>query len=226
MESDMRGLEGVSKIYLPRKAQVAALDNVTVRIEKGQFVGLVGPSGSGKTTFLMMVGAMMRPTQGRLLLDGQDVYQSPLAELAALRLRKIGFVFQTFNLVPYLTALQNVMAPLMLAGQKSEDQVRRATELLERVGLGNRLDHKPGELSVGQQQRVSLARMMANDAPLILADEPTGNLDPQTADEALQFLHKLNAEQGKTIVMVTHSPEAAKKCPRILHCNEGRILDS
>lgn len=217
-------LKNVYKTYRHRGETVTALDDVSVHIKKGEFVGLIGPSGSGKTTFLMTVGAMLHPSQGQLLLDGHDVYQSSLTELASIRLQKIGFVFQTFNLIPYLTALQNVMAPLMLAGHPSHEQEQKATALLKQVGLGNRLDHKPGELSVGQQQRVALARMMINDAPLILADEPTGNLDPETAAEALGFLHDLNTEHKKTIVMVTHSPEAAKKCPRILNCRDGKVV--
>lgn len=221
----MLKLEGITKEYKHRKSPVIGLDNVNLHIKKGEFVALVGPSGSGKTTFLVTVGAMLHPTRGKVFLDGLDVFSQPLAKITALRLNKIGFVFQTFNLIPYLTAQQNVMAAIMLTGKSSNDQAQRAQELLEIVGLGNRMDHKPSELSVGQQQRVALARMLANDPPLILADEPTGNLDPQTADEVLDFLHKLCKEEGKTIVMVTHNPEAAKKCPRILHCNEGVITE-
>lgn len=222
----MLKLENVTKTYQHRTTPVVGLDNVSLHIKKGEFVALVGPSGSGKTTFLVTVGAMMRPSSGKVFIDGQDIFAQSLTNIAKLRLKSIGFVFQTFNLIPYLTAQQNVMASVMLAGKNREEQEKRAIELLGRVGLGDRLDHKPSELSVGQQQRVALARMLANDPPLILADEPTGNLDPQTADEALEFLHKLCKEEGKTIIMVTHSPEAAKKCQRILHCNNGIITEN
>ena len=221
----MLKLENVTKSYRHRKSPVTGLDQVSLHIKKGEFVALVGPSGSGKTTFLVTVGAMLRPTSGRVFLDGVDVYAQPLAGLAGMRLKKIGFVFQTFNLIPYLTALENVMAPLMLAGKPTADQIAAATSLLGRVGLADRLDHKPSELSVGQQQRVALARMLANDPDLILADEPTGNLDPQTAREVMEFLKKLNQDEGKTIVMVTHSPDAARQAPRTLFCNNGQISE-
>jgi len=172
------------------------------------------------------IGAMLRPTSGTVHINDRAIYSLPIAEMAELRRKHIGFLFQTFNLIPYLTAQQNVMAPLMLARHPAEKQRARAVELLSRVGLGDRLDHKPNELSVGQQQRVALARMMANDPDLILADEPTGNLDPQTAEEALAFLGSLCKDEGKTIVMVTHSMEAAKKAGRILRCTNGVITEA
>ena len=217
----MLKLENVTKIYKHRKSPVTGLDNVSLHIKKGEFVALVGPSGSGKTTFLVTVGAMLQPTSGKVFIDGQDIFSQSLSQITKLRLKTIGFVFQTFNLIPYLTAQQNVMASIMLAGKNTSEQENRANELLNRVGLADRLDHKPSELSVGQQQRVALARMLANDPPLILADEPTGNLDPQTADEVITFLHELCENEGKTIVMVTHSSQAAGKCSNILHCNNG-----
>jgi putative ABC transport system ATP-binding protein len=205
---------------------VTGLNNVSFNIPKGQFVAVVGPSGSGKTTLLVTIGAMLRPTSGTVYIHDRAIYSLPMAEMAELRQKHIGFLFQTFNLIPYLTAQQNVMAPLMLANLPAEKQRARSAELLDRVGLGDRLDHKPNELSVGQQQRVALARMLANDPELILADEPTGNLDPQTAADALVFLGDLCKKEGKTIVMVTHSMEAAKKAGRILQCVNGVITES
>ncbi len=214
----------VSKLYTHRST-VRALDEVSLHIQKGEFTALVGPSGSGKTTFLVTAGAMMKPTSGEILFDGQDLYRRSVTELSLLRRAKIGFLFQTFNLIPYLNALENVMAPLLINGADSAQQRLRATELLTRVGLEDRLDHKPNELSVGQIQRVALARMLANDPDFILADEPTGNLDPETAENVLSFLRDLSVNEGKTIVMVTHSPQAASKASRILHCNNGKITE-
>ena len=222
----MLRLDNVTKTYPHRSSPVTGLNQVSLHIPKGQFVAVVGPSGSGKSTFLMTVGGMLSPTSGSVTIGGQDIYAMPLADRAAVRLNTIGFVFQTFNLIPYLTALQNVMAPLMLAKLPAAEQERRATALLERVGLGQRLDHKPRELSVGQQQRVALARMLANDPPLILADEPTGNLDPKTVEEVMHFLTMFNRDEGRTIVMVTHSPEAAKMASRVLLCQEGAISEA
>jgi putative ABC transport system ATP-binding protein len=214
----------VSKLYTHRST-VRALDEVSLHIQKGEFTALVGPSGSGKTTFLVTAGAMMKPTSGEILFDGQSLYDRSITELSLLRRRKIGFLFQTFNLIPYLNALENVMAPLLINGASSAQQHQRATELLTRVGLEDRLDHKPNELSVGQIQRVALARMLANDPDFILADEPTGNLDPETAENVLSFLRDLSVNEGKTIVMVTHSPAAASNASRILHCNDGKITE-
>jgi putative ABC transport system ATP-binding protein len=221
----MLRFESVTKLYKTRRNKVTGLDQVNVHIAKGDFAALVGPSGSGKTTFLVTAGAMMRPTSGKVHLDGRDVFAMRPNEIAELRLRSIGFIFQTFNLITYLSARQNVMAALMLAGKTPAEQEATADALLEKVGLADRADHKPAELSVGQQQRVALARMLANDPPLILADEPTGNLDPKTSGDVLDFLTELNRVHGKTIVMVTHSMEAAKRARRILTCNDGVIED-
>lgn len=214
----------VSKIYTHRST-VRALDEVSLHIQKGEFTALVGPSGSGKTTFLVTAGAMMKPTSGEILFDGKPLYRRSVNALSHLRRKQIGFLFQTFNLIPYLNALENVMAPLLINGADSAQQRLRATELLTRVGLEDRLDHKPNELSVGQIQRVALARMLANDPDFILADEPTGNLDPETAENVLSFLRDLSVNEGKTIVMVTHSPQAASKASRILHCHDGKITE-
>jgi putative ABC transport system ATP-binding protein len=215
-------MESVTKHYAHRGKHVKALDNVTLEIPRGDFVSVVGPSGSGKSTLLLTFGGMLSPAAGRVVVDGQSVYELTLEDRALLRRTKVGFVFQTFNLVPYLTAMENVQIPLYLAGIDPGEQTKRAASLLERVGLADRLDHKPSELSVGQQQRVALARMLANDPEVILADEPTGNLDPETGQSILGFLEQLNRE-GRTIVMVTHDMRAAQRAKRVLKLVDGSI---
>ncbi len=219
----MLRMENVSKSYRHRGQLVTALDRAHVQIPTGDFVALVGPSGSGKSTLLLMLGGMLSPSSGRVLLEGQSIYDLNANGRAALRRQKIGFVFQTFNLVPYLTALENVQIPLYLAGVGQAAQAAKAQQLLERVGLGDRLHHKPCELSVGQQQRVALARMLANDPAVVLADEPTGNLDPETSRHVISFFEEINRE-GRTIVMVTHDPRAAERAKRILRLANGAIL--
>ena len=218
----MIALQSVSKHFQHRGKPVAALANVTLEIAKGDFVAIIGPSGSGKSTFLHLLGGMLSPTEGKVRIESDLLYDLTSDERSALRKKKIGFVFQTFNLVPYLTALENVQVPLVLAGLGEDEQKRRAESLLGRVGLSDRLDHKPRELSVGQQQRVALARMLANDPVLILADEPTGNLDPETAEGIMDFLGELNGE-GRTIVMVTHDLRLAKRAKRALRLVNGAI---
>jgi putative ABC transport system ATP-binding protein len=218
----MLRMENVTKAYHHRGHLVKALDGATLHIPGGDFVSVVGPSGSGKSTLLLMLGGMLSPSEGRILLEASSVYDLSQSERAKMRREKVGFVFQTFNLVPYLSALENVQVPLFLAKMEEKAQKDRATTLLERVGLADRLDHKPGELSVGQQQRVALARMLANDPAIILADEPTGNLDPETSQQIIGFLEEFNAE-GKTIVMVTHDPRAAKRAKRTLRLQNGTI---
>jgi putative ABC transport system ATP-binding protein len=215
-------MESVSKQYKHRKSGVTALKEVDLSIEQGDFISVVGPSGSGKSTLLLMLGGMLSPTSGKVYLDNDSLYDLTPDQRAAVRRAKVGFVFQTFNLVPYLTALENVQVPLFLAGMSEAAQTRKATELLNRLGLGERLDHKPSELSVGQQQRVALARVLANDPVLILADEPTGNLDPETGQQIISFLEEINQE-GRTIVMVTHDMRAAGKAKRTLRLAEGSI---
>jgi len=216
-------MQSVTKTYAHRGKTIRALDNVSLEIDRGDFVSIVGPSGSGKSTFLLMLGGMLSPASGAVLVGGQSLYDLSPERRAAVRREKIGFVFQTFNLVPYLTALENVQIPLFLARLGDAEQKRRAVALLERIGLDDRLDHKPSELSVGQQQRVALARMLANDPPIILADEPTGNLDPDNAQAALDFLTEVNRE-GRTVVMVTHDMRAAQVAHRALRMVEGRVV--
>jgi putative ABC transport system ATP-binding protein len=220
----MLKMQSVTKHYMHRGKKVMALDDVTMDIAPGDFVSVVGPSGSGKSTFLLMLGGMLSPAAGKVFVDGQSFYDLSPEERAALRKSKIGFVFQTFNLVPYLTALENVQIPLFLAGLNEDNQKRKASSLLERLGLGDRLDHKPSELSVGQQQRVALARMLANDPAIVLADEPTGNLDPDTGQAILSFFEEIHRE-GRTIVMVTHDARAASKAKRMLRLLDGKISD-
>ncbi len=219
----MLRMKEVSKSYRHRGQVVKALDDATIHITKGDFVSVVGPSGSGKSTLLLMLGGMLSPSCGRVLLNEKSIYDLTSDGRARLRKENIGFVFQTFNLVPYLTALENVQIPLYLAGADDKTQAERATALLERVGLGDRMDHKPSELSVGQQQRVALARMLANNPAVILADEPTGNLDPETADQVIRFFEEFN-EEGRTIVMVTHDPKAADRARRTLRLRDGKIV--
>lgn len=218
----MLKMENVCKTYSHRGQAVKALDDATIHIPRGDFVSLVGPSGSGKSTLLLMLGGMLSPSQGRVFVDGQSVYDLSLKDRAQLRGTKLGFVFQTFNLVPYLSALENVQIPLFLAKIDEKTQNQRATSLLERVGLADRIHHKPCELSVGQQQRVALARMLANDPAVILADEPTGNLDPETSQQVIGYLEEFNRE-GRTIVMVTHDPRAAERAKRTLRLQAGTI---
>jgi putative ABC transport system ATP-binding protein len=218
----MLRLEGVSKTFRRRGVAVTALHPTTLEIGAGEYVAVVGPSGSGKTTLLSVLGGMLAPTCGTVALDGQSLYGLSVRERTRLRGRKVGFVFQTFNLVPYLTALENVQVPLYLAGLAPREQQRRAAAVLERVGLADRAHHKPGELSVGQQQRVALARTLANDPALVLADEPTGNLDPATRAQVLEMIEGFHRD-GRTVVMVTHDPVAAQQARRVLRLDGGRV---
>ena len=220
----MLRLERAKKHYKHRGQIVAAMDDMSMDVAKGDFVALVGPSGSGKSTLLLTLGGMLSPTEGKVYLDGISLYDLSPDARARVRKEKIGFVFQSFNLIPYLTAQENVQVPLLLNGVNEDEQKRRAVELLTRVGLGDRLDHKPSELSVGQQQRVALARVLANDPALVLADEPTGNLDPETSQQVIGFLEEINRE-GRTVVMVTHDPVAASKAKRTLRLENGRIIN-
>jgi putative ABC transport system ATP-binding protein len=219
----MLKIEDVTKTYNHRRPAVDVLSDVNLEIAREDFVSIVGPSGSGKSTLLLMLGGMLSPSAGRVEIDGESIYDLAPDQRAAFRGRKIGFVFQTFNLVPYLSALENVQMPLFLAGFNEQEQKKRAVRLLERFGLGDRLEHKPCELSVGQQQRVALARMLANDPSLILADEPTGSLDPETSAQVVGFLEKMNQE-GRTVVMVTHDPRVAARAKRTLRLSGGRII--
>lgn len=215
-------LQGAGKTYEKRGEKIVALAPTQLTIARGEFVAIIGPSGSGKTTLLSLLGGMLAPTDGKLLLDGVSIYDLPVAQRAKLRQQRIGFVFQTFNLISYLSALENVQIPLMLAGGDAAAHRQRATELLTRLGLGERLQHKPCELSLGQQQRVAMARTLANDPSIILADEPTGNLDPETRAQVLNYLVEF-AHEGRTVVLVTHDMAAAELSSRQLLLKEGKI---
>jgi putative ABC transport system ATP-binding protein len=219
----MLAIKNLSKVYQKRGQEVKALDNVSLDIPSGDFVAIIGASGSGKSSLLLMLGGMLSPSKGHVMVDGKSLYEMDANARAALRRQKMGFVFQTFNLIPYLTALQNVQISLLLNGKDENEQLERAKALLEKVGLGDRLDHKPAELSVGQQQRIALARMMANDPAIILADEPTGNLDPEMGQVVMDFLCELNAA-GKTVVMVTHDMKIANRAKRTVTISKGCTL--
>lgn len=215
-------LEGISKVYRKRRTEVLAFRAEHLEIGTGEYVAVVGPSGSGKTTLLSILGGMLSPDSGRVLLEDVDVYRLSPLERTRLRGEKIGFVFQTFNLLPYLSALENVRVPLFLAGVASAIQIEQATQLLDRLGLGDRLDHKPGELSTGQQQRVALARMLCNNPRIILADEPTGNLDPESRQHVLATFDEC-VREGRTIVMVTHDTNAAECASRRIRLTGGMV---
>lgn len=215
-------IQELSKVYNGGKKAVTALHDVAATIGKGEFVSIVGPSGSGKTTLLLCLGGLIQPTRGRVLIGGESVYDRKIRQRARFRLKNIGFVFQGFNLIPYLTAIENVMVPLSLAGVEEDAQTDRAAALLSRLGLEDRLHHKPSELSIGQQQRVAIARALANEPNIILADEPTGNLDPESTGETVRYLKTLN-ETGITVVMVTHNPEVAHSTGRTLRLVDGRL---
>lgn len=209
-------LESISKQYSQGEKTVTALKSTSLEIAAGEFIAVVGPSGSGKSTMLTLLGGMLAPTVGKVWFDGNSLYDMSVTERTHIRQQKMGFVFQTFNLIPYLTAQENVAVPLFLAGGSKVAQGRRALELLDQVGLADRAHHKPNQLSTGQQQRVALARMLANDPCVILADEPTGNLDPETRNQVLSFFDEFH-RIGKTIVMVTHDPHAASRATRTMH---------
>ena len=216
---------GLRKIYGSGETAVHALDGVDLTVEKGEFVAIVGTSGSGKSTLLHMLGGLDRPTEGKVFVDGKDIFALKDEELTIFRRRKIGFVFQTYNLIPRTSALANVELPMLYAGVPHGERTQRAKELLALVGMQDRMYHKPDELSGGQKQRTAIARAMANNPTLILADEPTGALDSETGHHIMDLFHKLHREQGKTIVLITHSRELAEETERIITLRDGRIVD-
>jgi putative ABC transport system ATP-binding protein len=212
------------KEYKRDEFQVIALQNANLQIRKGEFVALMGPSGSGKSTLLYLIAAIDRPSQGRVCVLGQDLQQLSDKEIAHWRNEHVGFVFQTFNLIPVLTARENVELPLLLTHLSKKERIEHAETALKLVGLGDRMAHYPRQLSGGQEQRVAIARAIVTDPALILADEPTGDLDAHSAQEVLTILTKLNQEQGKTVVMVTHDPHAARYASKIRYLEKGELL--
>jgi len=217
-------IRNLAKCYDLGEVQVHALRQVNLDIEKGEFVALIGPSGSGKSTLMNTLGCLDRPTSGSYLLAGEEVVTMNADQRAQLRNRRIGFVFQNFNLLSRTTAVENVELPLMYSSAYSRKQRRaRAAEMLGKVGLGQRLDHKPNQLSGGQQQRVAIARALVNDPSILMADEPTGNLDTRTSQEIMQLFRQLNSEFGLTVILVTHDMEVARQAKRILVLVDGEI---
>ena len=211
------------KVYQMGKVEVRALDGINLDIKRGEYISIMGPSGSGKTTLFNMIGGLDKPTSGTVFIDEVDLAQLDAYELAWLRCRKIGYIFQTFNLIPVMTALENVTLPMIFAGLSYDEMIEKGRKLLELVGLGDRLHHKPNELSGGQQQRVAIARALANDPAIILADEPTGNLDLKTGREIIKLLKELNERQGVTIISATHDLKMLDVSDRIVWIRDGKI---
>ncbi|MBI4140238.1 ABC transporter ATP-binding protein [Candidatus Woesearchaeota archaeon] len=217
-------LEKVWKTYKVGEAPVHALQGVNLEIHRGEFIAIQGPSGSGKSTAMNLIGCLDIPTQGAIYLDGQNISELSESDLAQIRGRKIGFIFQKFNLIETLTALENVTLPMIFQGIPEQEQLKRAKKLLEQFGLGDRMHHKPNQLSGGQQQRVAIARSLAVEPAVILADEPTGNLDSKTGHDVMKFLRELNTKEHKTIVLVTHDDELARHADRIAFLKDGTIV--
>ncbi len=223
MSESIISLDHVSRIYDMGHMEVPALVDVSLEVHAGEFVAIVGPSGSGKTTMMNILGCLDRPTAGRYRLAGTEVAEMDDDGLARVRSRTIGFVFQSYNLLPRTTALDNVATPLLYQGVSRRERAARATAALERLGMGDRLDHEPTELSGGQQQRVAVARALVTEPALILADEPTGNLDSHAGADVMALLHELNAA-GRTIVLITHDADVAASATRQIHLHDGQVV--
>lgn len=224
MTTELIRIEDLTKVYRNGDIEVTALNNINLTIRKGEYVAVMGASGSGKSTLMNIIGCLDRPTDGFYYLEGVDVMEKTDNELSAVRNQKLGFVFQSFNLIPRTSALKNVELPMIYGRIKREAREEKAYELLERVGLGDRAHHMPNELSGGQKQRVAIARALANNPPIILADEPTGNLDSQSSVEIMDIFSKLNSEEGNTVIVVTHERDIAECTDRIITFRDGRIL--
>ena len=224
MDTTIIKISDLSKIYKTGDIETAALSHITLSIQKGEFVAIMGPSGSGKSTLMHILGALDLPTEGTYFLDGQNVEKMSEDELSEVRNKKIGFVFQAYNLLPRTSAMDNVMLPMSYAGVPEDEQVKKAKGFLELVGLSNRLNHTSNQLSGGQQQRVAIARSLVMDPAILLADEPTGNIASAQADEVMGIFQHLN-EKGHTIVMITHEPDVAQYAQRIIHIKDGKIID-
>ena len=220
---DMKGI--VKKFYIGQPNELTILKGIDLNVEEGEFVSIVGQSGSGKSTLMNIIGALDRPTEGEYTLDGVAINQAGDAQLSGIRNSKIGFVFQTFNLIPRTSALKNVELPMLYASVPRGQRTARAKELLEMVDMGERMGHMPNELSGGQKQRVAIARAMANDPAIILADEPTGALDSSTGRLVMDLFHRLQRDQGKTIVLITHNQELAEETQRVITIRDGQVVD-
>jgi len=217
-------LDNVWKIYKMGEVNVPALKGINLEVKKNEFLAVMGPSGSGKSTAMNMIGVLDIPTRGKIYLERQDISKLEESDLAQIRGKKIGFIFQQFNLIPTLSALENVALPMIFQNMPKEERVERATKLLDMVGLGDRIHHKPNEMSGGQQQRVAIARSLINDPEVVLADEPTGNLDSESGHKVIDFLKDLHKKEKKTIVMVTHDEDLAKHAQRTEHLFDGQIV--
>jgi putative ABC transport system ATP-binding protein len=218
-------IRSLTKVYVRGQQRIEVLHGIDLDIDEGEFVALMGPSGSGKTTLLNLIGGLDTLSSGSLTIDGARIEALHGADLAAWRARSVGFIFQSYNLMPVLSAQRNVELPLLLADMSARERARRAQIALELVGLSDRASHKPSELSGGQQQRVAIARALVSDPRILICDEPTGDLDRRTADEILRLLESLNRDHGKTIVMVTHDPKAAEYARRTVHLDKGTLVD-
>ncbi len=216
-------VSNITKVYKSGDIQVNALDNVSFALKEGEFAAIVGPSGSGKSTLMNILGTIDKPTTGQVYIDGIETSKMTGSQLAEFRNRKLGFVFQAFNLINGLDAERNVALPLMVEGVSEAQRKKKADALLTRLGLGNRLQLKPTQLSGGEQQRVAVARALINDPTLILADEPTGNLDTKSGDEVVKLLKDISSGGKVTIVMITHNPDLTKRCDRVIHIRDGKL---
>ncbi len=219
-------IDNVWKIYKMGEVEVAALRGLTLEIKEGEFVAVQGPSGSGKSTAMNMIGCLDVPSKGKIFLEGKDISKLEESQLAQIRGKKIGFIFQKFNLINTLSAKENIMLPMAFQGIPEEQREKRAKKLLELVELEDRMNHKPNELSGGEQQRIAIARSLANNPEVILADEPTGNLDSKAGINVMEFLDKLHKKEGKTIIMVTHDNNLAKYAQRVEYLMDGKIINS
>jgi len=215
--------KGLKKAYMMGKTEVHALNDVKLDIRRGEYISIMGPSGSGKSTLFNMIGGLDKPSEGTVFIDEVDMAQLDAFELAWLRCRKIGYIFQSFNLIPVMTALENVTLPMIFAGMGQDEMIEKGVGLLNTVGLGERLHHKPFELSGGQQQRVAIARSLANSPAIVLADEPTGNLDLKTGKEIIQLLGRLNKENGVTVITATHDLKMVAASDRVVWIRDGKI---
>ena len=223
LKLEMIDLKDISKSYVRGGSKVSVLEKISFQIQRGDFLALMGPSGSGKSTLLNLIGGIDRPDEGSILVNSIDITKLSESELSKWRADNIGFIFQFYNLIPVLTALENVELPLQLTNLNGEERRKQALDAISQVGLNDRLTHRPGELSGGQQQRVAIARALVTKAPLIVADEPTGDLDRDAGSEILELLAETNREFGRTVVMVTHDPKAAARAKTVVHFEKGKL---